>query len=203
MPRLSGTLTAWNDDRGFGFIVDESGHRTFAHISAFRGGRPVDGDRLSFDVEQTPDGKTRAVNVVGTRPARPKAAPRGRIHGEAFLPIVVFVVAYLVIDQFRPITLWVPLAYGALSVLAFALYGADKQAAQRGTWRTSESTLIAVGLLGGWPGAIVAQQVFRHKTAKRSFRSAFWFTTVLNVTAFVVVASGWLGEWVPELRQFI
>ena len=41
-------------------------------------------------------------------------------------------------------------------------------------WRTPESTLHLLELLGGWPGGLVAQQVFRHKTRKFSYQLTFW-----------------------------
>jgi uncharacterized membrane protein YsdA (DUF1294 family) len=46
-----------------------------------------------------------------------------------------------------------------------------------------------LGLIGGWPGAIVAQQLLRHKTSKASFRLAFWATVVLNIAAFLLLVS--------------
>ena len=36
-------------------------------------------------------------------------------------------------------------------------------------------------LLGGWPGALIAQQQSRHKTVKASFQAAFWFTVLANL----------------------
>jgi uncharacterized membrane protein YsdA (DUF1294 family) len=65
-------------------------------------------------------------------------------------------------------------------------YAHDKSAAQANEWRTPEGTLLMLGLLGGWPGAIVAQQMLRHKTSKISFRIAFWLTVLVNVGAFLV-----------------
>jgi uncharacterized membrane protein YsdA (DUF1294 family) len=77
--------------------------------------------------------------------------------------------------------------YGGISVITYLLYWHDKTAAQRGNWRTKESTLLFLGLLGGWPGAVVAQQALRHKTRKQSFQWAFWGTVVLNS-----IVLGWL-----------
>lgn len=71
-------------------------------------------------------------------------------------------------------------AYALLSVLAFGMYGVDKSAAKKGQWRTSESTLHTIAVVGGWPGALVARQVFRHKTTKQPFRTIFWCTVVAN-----------------------
>ena len=65
----SGTLKMWNADRGFGFIADDAGGPDmFLHISALQsaGIDPDDirkGERLTFDVEKTRDGKTKASNV--------------------------------------------------------------------------------------------------------------------------------------------
>src|SRR3546814_16638625 len=68
----------------------------------------------------------------------------------------------------------VAIAYVGLSFLSYLMYWLDKEAAQGGARRIPESTLHLVDLLGGWPGALIAQQQFRHKTVKASFRFAFW-----------------------------
>ena len=75
------------------------------------------------------------------------------------------------------------LAYAGMSLLAFAAYAIDKSAAVRKRWRVKESTLLILGLACGWPVALLAQQLFRHKTSKASFVSAFWVTVVLNFAA--------------------
>jgi uncharacterized membrane protein YsdA (DUF1294 family) len=75
----------------------------------------------------------------------------------------------------------IPLAaYGGVSVLAFFLYWSDKRKARADTWRTPENVLHAVELAGGWPGALLAQQVFRHKTRKVSFQLLFWLIVLLH-----------------------
>jgi uncharacterized membrane protein YsdA (DUF1294 family) len=79
----------------------------------------------------------------------------------------------------------VPVIYLTASVAAGIAYGIDKSAAQRGAWRTPERTLHVLALMGGWPGAVVAQRVFRHKSRKLSFRFAFWATVALNCGALV------------------
>ncbi len=73
----------------------------------------------------------------------------------------------------------------ALSFFAFYLYWRDKRAAKLGEWRVSEQTLHIVALMGGWPGALIAQKVFRHKTRKQSFQIVFWFTVVVNIALLV------------------
>lgn len=74
----------------------------------------------------------------------------------------------------------VPVLYLVGSATAFILYRVDKDAAVDGQRRTPEDTLLVIGLLGGWPGALVAQRVMRHKSRKMSFQLLFWMTVVVN-----------------------
>jgi len=70
--------------------------------------------------------------------------------------------------------------YMVVSIITFTVYAIDKSAATKGTWRTSESTLHLLSLVGGWPGALVAQQKLRHKSKKQFFRFVYWITVALN-----------------------
>jgi uncharacterized membrane protein YsdA (DUF1294 family) len=70
--------------------------------------------------------------------------------------------------------------YSGVSVAAFACYWFDKSAAKNNRWRTPESTLHLLGLFGGWPGALLAQKLLRHKTRKLSFQIVFWATVLIN-----------------------
>ena len=73
--------------------------------------------------------------------------------------------------------LWV---YGFASVLAFLLYWSDKRKARADAWRIPEKVLHAIELLGGWPGALIAQQVFRHKTRKVPYQCVFWTIVLIH-----------------------
>ncbi|UYG05898.1 DUF1294 domain-containing protein [Halomonas sp. LR3S48] len=90
-------------------------------------------------------------------------------------------------------------AYALLSVITFAMYGIDKAAAGKGGRRTPEATLLFAGLIGGWPGALIAQRLFRHKTRKQPFQIIFWCGVVVNcgVLGWLVytgeAASVWAG----------
>ena len=75
--------------------------------------------------------------------------------------------------------------YLAASLGAVVAYRVDKSAAQSGRWRTAESTLHALALIGGWPGALIAQRLFHHKSRKASFQVAFLATVALNCSALV------------------
>ncbi|KOX64015.1 hypothetical protein AA303_16315 [Pseudomonas psychrophila] len=79
------------------------------------------------------------------------------------------------------------LAYTVASLVAFGLYWYDKLQARTGQWRTPENVLHGVELLGGWPGALVAQQVFRHKTRKVSYQVFFWLIVALHQVIWIDV----------------
>ena len=84
---------------------------------------------------------------------------------------------------------WLGWVYAVMSLLTFAVYAKDKAAARDRAWRVAESTLHALALAGGWPGALIAQQVLRHKTIKASFRATFWCTVVANLVLLAALCS--------------
>ncbi|MFO0839250.1 MAG: DUF1294 domain-containing protein [Phycisphaerae bacterium] len=61
-----------------------------------------------------------------------------------------------------------------------AAYGFDKSAARRGALRVPERHLHGLALVGGSPGALLGQQLFRHKTAKRAFQVWFWLILIVQ-----------------------
>lgn len=195
--RFEGTLKSWNDDRGFGFIESEQGgQEIFVHIKAFRGlrDRPQPAQRVSFKVEVGPQGRKRAVEVELLQTPRKRAAAAPRTAAPPWdaasvlaIPLLLLVISagYLLGHPPR----WALWAYPALSALTFIVYAFDKSAARQGGWRTSENKLHLLALIGGWPGALLAQQVLRHKSSKAAFRAVFWCTVVLNLLAFIFLAS--------------
>ena len=74
--------------------------------------------------------------------------------------------------------------YLALSLLTFLTYAVDKSAARNGTWRVPEAKLQLLALIGGWPGAVCAQQWLRHKSTKQPFGIVLWLMVLLNGLAF-------------------
>jgi uncharacterized membrane protein YsdA (DUF1294 family) len=79
----------------------------------------------------------------------------------------------------------------AVSVFTFIAYRSDKRRAEAGEWRIPESMLHMAELVGGWPGAFLAQRRFRHKTAKVSYQVQFW----IIVLAYQMVAMDSLVGW--------
>lgn len=79
-------------------------------------------------------------------------------------------------------------AYLIMSAVTFFVYGWDKFKARHAMWRTPEKTLHILELCCGWPGAMLAHRVLRHKSYKKSFRQVFWAMVVLNlVMSFFVL----------------
>ena len=81
-------------------------------------------------------------------------------------------------------------------------YAMDKAAAESRRWRIAEDTLHIWGLIGGWPGALFAQQRLRHKTSKTSFQVMFWITVVLNCAALGWLMSGSGADLLNVIRGF-
>ena len=205
--RMKGVLTTWNDERGFGFVAPAvGGPDVFAHISAFPDGtpRPVVGDEIGYELEFSAEGKPRAghASIISPAPDRSRApepaphpllTPTPRASRLGYLAVVGFIGIAFVVALIRPIPFWVWILYVGMSFATFVAYALDKRAAETAGWRLSEGSLLAMGLACGWPGAVIAQQVMRHKTLKMSFQIVFWVTVVVNVVAFVVFS------WVATL----
>ncbi|TDW29334.1 uncharacterized membrane protein YsdA (DUF1294 family) [Cryobacterium psychrophilum] len=93
----------------------------------------------------------------------------------------------------RPIPLWVAALYSLASIASYIVYAVDKSAARANRRRVPERSLLLLGLVCGWPGAIVAQQLLRHKTQKVSFRRAFWVSVVVNLAVFAALTTPMLA----------
>jgi uncharacterized membrane protein YsdA (DUF1294 family) len=77
--------------------------------------------------------------------------------------------------------------YVVTSFITFIAYAIDKSAARNRRWRTKERTLQFFSLIGGWPGALIAQNMLSHKTSKTAFQNVSWITVIVNCFAL-----GWL-----------
>ncbi len=189
--RHQGKITDWKDDQGFGFITPNGGgQRVFVHIKSFsnRQRRPAGNERVTYELTQDAKGRPQAATVafVGTRIA--PAAPSGQ--GNAARMLTVGFLAVVAGSAFAGrLPVEVAWFYLAASAVAFVAYAFDKSAARNGRWRTQESTLHLIGLTGGWPGALAAQLLLRHKSRKRSFQIVFWATVVLNICALAWLLS--------------
>lgn len=182
-PRYQGKISSWKDEQGFGFIAQNGGGPSvFFHIKAFteRGIRPAPGDLVTYELSVNDKGQPRAERVALVRerstPARDTSGPGS---GSPLLALGFFAVLGIAVllGRLPPLALGL---YAGASLAAFVAYGLDKSAARNGRWRTKESTLHLLALVGGWPGALLAQRVYRHKSKKREFQVVFWSTVLVN-----------------------
>jgi len=186
--RYQGRITTWKDDRGFGFITpDGSDEEAFVHISSFnnRHRRPIGNEVVTYDRRVDEQGRIQATNVAFA--GEQVEPPRRKGKGKRSILAVDFLCAFAaaVFVGFLPPA--VVIVYLVASVVAFCAYAIDKAAARRDARRIPERTLHLFALIGGWPGAVVAQRILRHKTIKASFQRTFWITVVLNCAVV-----GWL-----------
>ena len=192
--RFQGEIVEWSDEKRCGFVRPRgnsvSDPVVFLPISSFitRKRDPMVGDVVQYELEtlnDTPENrrmrtKLRAIRVLYLGDDLPSQAPH-----ESELAPCVLGAAYsigLMIACFIMRTPYWPFFWSlALSGAAFFAYAWDKEMARRDAWRVAESSLQLLALLGGWPGAAVAQTVLRHKTRKESFRRGFHISIATNL----------------------
>lgn len=96
--------------------------------------------------------------------------------------LLIFAAVSSLLTQ-NPLFVWFLL----INMLTMGMYGADKMAARKGLRRVPEATLLVFGVTGGWPGAIVGQQLFRHKTQKQPFKTYFLISVVVSIAVMAAV----------------
>lgn len=101
------------------------------------------------------------------------------------LPLVFFFILVLATGA-GMVHLLIELAYFCASIVAFVMCWQDKRLACQHRWRTSENMLHLSELFCGWPGAMLAQALCHHKTAKLSYQLVFWLCIALNLTALIL-----------------
>ena len=208
--KQQGHIKKWQDDKGFGFIETAAGESVFFHVSAFKAQRrPEVGEQVVFTVRQDNQGRLQARDVqelsfVQQKMAQKNSQIRRRNHKRSaqaefeagqkkrlFLGIGFYGV--LILLALTDKLSWLAVAwYALLGVITYGTYAKDKAAAQSGDWRTSESTLHLLSVLGGWVGAMVAQTYLRHKSQKPEFRITYYLTVIINLAGllFIMVGGG-------------
>ena len=193
--RLEGLLQDWNDEKGYGFVVvDGHSKQVFFHINDYieLNGRPKNGMKMRFNAKQE-GGRWRAeaVQCLSAPAAIAKnRRHRGQLQGEPIKIIVAVLVALLFLAYISHYNKAVALWMLVVSVVSFVTYRTDKQAALKNAWRVPENKLHFLDLIGGWPGGLIARQLWRHKTTKTSFVVTFWLTVIINI-----IASNWLMRY--------
>jgi uncharacterized membrane protein YsdA (DUF1294 family)/cold shock CspA family protein len=185
-----GTIVEWVDAKGYGW-VEAGGTRLFVHIKDFERGqrRPQAGEEVRFIPGIDSKGRSCAKQA-----ALVKSGGRVRIGG--WLLLCCLLVLPVVAMQWLPLPWWIGVvamgvvAMGVVSAITYGMYAYDKQQAIAGEWRVPEATLHFAELLGGWPGAYLAQRWLRHKCSKASYQVVFWGIVVLFQIAAADVMLG-------------
>jgi uncharacterized membrane protein YsdA (DUF1294 family)/cold shock CspA family protein len=186
--RFQGRIAEWNDDKGFGFVSENGTEkRVFLHIKSLtkRNRRPKVGDLITYEVKIDGKGRNNAERAILNSQIQNLKAEKNdsglslpRLHNGFAFAFIVFLVTLTILGK---LPIGIPAITIGLSLFTFIVYYSDKYAAVKGAQRTPEITLHLLGLLGGWPGAALAQKSFRHKSSKKSFQINFWITVVLNI----------------------
>lgn len=170
MKREKGILISWNNDKGYGFIRPYNNKEDiFLHMKSLPHNqrRPKVKDVLMYE--------------VGIDEKQQHYAHSAKIKGIAWsyftiiwlsITLLFGIYVYFVLQQKLPFH---PLAiYAGMSLLTILAYSRDKRAARLGTWRITERRLHIFEMLGGWPGALLAQRYYRHKSRKIKYQITFW-----------------------------
>ncbi|MEW4454289.1 cold shock and DUF1294 domain-containing protein [Bremerella sp. JC817] len=196
--RTEGKITRWDDIRGFGFISWQGEEDSvFVHIKEFSGSsrRPAVGDMVTYELANGDNGKSRAENVRFSdekEPVRKSSSSRSKLGGTSVAAALLFVGFLIGAAFFHRISWLVVAACGVMSIATFLVYSFDKLSAKLDKRRIPEATLHLMGLLGGWPGALYAQRLVRHKSSKKKFLFTFWITVFLNIAVIGYLV--WSGE---------
>lgn len=213
--QLTGTVVFWRDDKGFGFVLcQQDQQKYFFHIrdkassSANGSARPLAGDQLSFTLAKDRQGRPVANNwlLSATSPEREAQTPtkRSKTHQAqnpqhiaqasqfALFFRVSFLTAVIIALLYGKLIYILPLLYTEASLMTYWLYKTDKEAAIAGHGsRLAEESLQLFALIGGWPGAYIAQQQLAHKRSKLSFRREFGFVIIGNTLLVIWLFSPW------------
>jgi len=147
-------------------------------------------------VKTEPKGKPRSRRkgpLLGQLRAQLRVQSRSgaRQRQAAYLSLLLLTLIYGAATVAWAVPVLIAVLYAGASIGCFIVYAIDKAAAREGRWRTPERTLLLLGLVCGWPGAVLAQLWLRHKSAKPAFQWLFWTTVALNLAGFVYLSSPW------------
>jgi uncharacterized membrane protein YsdA (DUF1294 family)/cold shock CspA family protein len=179
-------IVEWDDQKGYGFLQVGKG-RVFLHRCEFaeRHKRPAVGDVIRFTVGADAQGRTCAKDAVHVNDG-------GRI---TLLAVVVLlgllVLPAIALHRRGANFLWVGAYALGIGAVSYGSYAFDKRRARAKERRISEAGLHVTELLGGWPGAFIAQRRLRHKVSKEGYQFVFW----LIVLAYQFAAFDSLQNW--------
>ena len=185
--RYQGKIFDWKDEQGYGFVMPNGGgQKAFVHIKNFssQSRRPANGDLITYELLADDKRRFYATNILPVgKSSKTSSIYKQYFFANAFsITFCVILALSSLVGKLPSFILWL---YLVVSVVTFIAYSLDKQAAKSKQWRTSEQTLHILALIGGWPGALAAQKVLRHKTIKTGFQITFWITVIVNTAVLL------------------
>lgn len=94
---------------------------------------------------------------------------------------------------------WLHGAWLILSAVTYLVYAVDKRRARANAWRVPELHLHCLELMGGWPGAWLAQGRLRHKCTKTAYQVSFW--AIILIHQFIAFDSLQQWQWSRVVLQ--
>ena len=94
---------------------------------------------------------------------------------------ILYVTAMFYFQSIQWLPSWSLIFLTSVNLLSVIFYGMDKLAAIKRWQRTPEKHFYCLALLSGWPGSLVGQRLFNHKTTKPAFRRLFYLMVFINL----------------------
>lgn len=183
---LTARLAEWDATRGYGFL-QVSKKRVFLHRRDFAelDRQPVVGEEIRFIMGKDAKGRQCAKEAVFVISRRSPGIWR------PILLISLLVMPSIALIRAGGDNRWIFGYLAVINLVTYKVYAMDKRSARAGAWRVAEGKLHLLELLGGWPGAYIAQNNLRHKCSKGSYQFIFW----LIVIGYQLAAIDSMQDW--------
>ena len=183
---MTARIAEWDPERGYGYLKARTGP-LFLHIQDFsaRHKKPEVGDVIRYSVGEDKKGRTCAVQAV-------HAYEGGKVSVLNLLLLLALMFLPVLASFKFGLSPWLIAGYLLIaSFVTFMAFALDKARARESKSRVSEPMLHFFEMVGGWPGAYLAQRRLRHKCLKGRYQMIFW----LIVISYQILAVDYLHEW--------
>lgn len=181
--RHTGHITSWDEEQGTGHIKMTNGlELILVHKHEFRNHQtpPQLNQEVSFILSKDNTGKFIAQNVLRYEDKLPSTS---NIRVALIFSITaLFLFSVMIFTKLPAEKAAIILVnYFLISTVTFKAYKIDRTFLLEHIGSLPESTLHFLSLLGGWPGAMLAQEILQHKIHDRGFKTLFWLTIFINI----------------------